>query len=300
VLGYYSPGSDRIVIVSETETPMVSRTTLAHELVHALQDQQFGLNRTAETQDTQLATNGVVEGEANYIQQIYQQRCASGWDCIAMPESNGGGGGGSSSRNAGVFTVILQPYVSGPQFVNAVYGEGGWDAVDELHSEFPASSEQVIHPRRYPDEEPVEVTVTDRSNTEWDRFDHDPVADTVGEASIFATMYHNDQTDADRYSYQSTPSEGWAGDTVVPYHNESGAGGYVWVTQWDSEADAEEFADAYRGALTEEHDATRDGTVYVVPGGPFADAFRVTREGDTVRIVNGPTVEDLDDIHRPA
>jgi hypothetical protein len=300
VLGYYSPGSDRIVIVSETETPMVSRTTLAHELVHALQDQQFGLNRTAETQDTQLATNGVVEGEANYIQQIYQQRCASGWDCIAMPESNGGGGGGSSSRNAGVFTVILQPYVSGPQFVNAVYGEGGWDAVDELHSEFPASSEQVIHPRRYPDEEPVEVTVTDRSNTEWDRFDHDPVGDTVGEASIFATMYHNDQTDADRYSYQSTPSEGWAGDTVVPYHNESGAGGYVWVTQWDSEADAEEFADAYRGALTEEHDATRDGTVYVVPGGPFADAFRVTRSGDTVRIVNGPTVEDLDDIHRPA
>jgi heme-degrading monooxygenase HmoA len=300
VLGYYSSSRERIVIVSETETPMVSRTTLAHELVHALQDQQFGLDNAPETQDTQLATNGVIEGEANYIQQLYQQRCNDNWDCIPMPESSGGGGSGSSDRNAGVFTVIIQPYISGPQFVNTVYGNGGWDAVDELHSDFPDSSEQVIHPQRYPDEEPVEVTVADRSNGEWDRFDHEPVGDTVGEASIFATMYHNNQTDADRYSYESTPSEGWAGDTVVPYQNESGAGGYVWVSRWDSEEDAEEFADAYRDALTEEHGASQDGNVYVVPeSSEFGDAFRITRSGDTVRIVNGPTVEDLDDIHAP-
>jgi hypothetical protein len=32
----------------------------------------------------------------------------------------------------------------------------------------------------------------------------------------------------------------------------------------------------------------------------FGDAFSITRSGDTVRIVNGPTVEDLDEIHDPA
>ena len=301
VLGYYSPSSDRIVVVSPTETPVVSRTTLAHELVHALQDQQFGLDGSAETQDTQLSRNGVVEGEANYVQQIYQQRCNRDWDCIETPESDGGGSSGNSGRNAGVFTVILQPYVSGPQFVNTVYGDGGWNAVDALHDDFPASSEQVIHPQRYPDERPVNVTVIDRSNAEWDRFDHDPVGDTVGEASIFATMYHNGQTDADRYSYQSAPSEGWAGDTVVPYRTDAGAGGYVWESRWDSEADAREFAQAYRDTLVEEHGASRDGNVYVVPeSSAFADAFRITRSGDAVRIVNGPTVEDLDGIHETA
>ena len=299
VLGYYAASEDRIVIVSESETPVVDRTTLAHELVHALQDQQFGLGARPETQDTQLARNGVVEGEANYVQNTYEQRCGNGWNCISTPERSGGGSGGGGGQNPGVFTVIIQPYVSGPAFIDSVYDEGGWDAVDALHEDYAASSEQIIHPERYPDETPVSVTVADRSNGEWNRFDHDPVGDTVGEASIFAAMYHNDQTEAERYSYVSQPSEGWAGDTVVPYRNGSGGGGYVWESRWDTEGDAVEFAAAYRDALTEAHDArTQRGNVYVVPDSPFADAFRIVREGRTVRIVNGPTVDDLDGIHR--
>ena len=297
VLGYYSSAEDRIVIVSESETPVVDRGTLSHELVHALQDQRFGLGGSPDTQDTQLSRNGIIEGEANYIQNTYERRCGTQWNCISAPDSDGGGGGGGT--NPGVFTVIIQPYVSGPQFIDSVYRDGGWDAVDALHDDYPASSEQVIHAERYPDQTPVTVTVADRSNAEWNRFDRDPVGDTVGEASIFATMYHNGQTDADRYSYVSRPSEGWAGDTVVPYRNGSGGGGYVWESRWDSERDAREFATAYRGALTEEHGARNPrGAVYVVDDGPFADAFRVVREGRTVRIVNGPTVDDLNGIHR--
>ncbi|WP_135305784.1 Hvo_1808 family surface protein [Haloarcula amylovorans] len=300
VQGFYSPSRDRIVIVSPTETPQVDRGTLSHELTHALQDQQFGLNTSAKTQDTQLSTDGAIEGEANYIQALYRNRCDGQWSCIANPETSGGGGG-SSSMNPGLFTVIIQPYASGPRFVDSIREDGGWDAVDALHRQYPNSTEQVIHPDRYPDEEPVEVTVPDRSNDEWSRFDHDPVGDTVGEASIFATMYHNNQTDADRYSYVSDPSEGWAGDKVVPYKNGSGGGGYVWVSTWDSEDDAREFAQAYRAALVEEHGATQPReNVYVVPeSSSFEDAFRITQSGDTVRIVNGPTIEDLRAIHRP-
>ena len=299
VLGYYSPSRDRIVIVSEGDAPVVDRGTLAHELVHALQDQQFGLDGSPDTQDTQLSTNGVVEGEANYVQNTYERRCGNRWNCIETPDDGSGGGGGGGDT-PGVFTVIIQPYVSGPAFVDSVYADGGWDAVDALHGDYPASSEQVIHPERYPGETPVEVTVADRSNGEWNRFDHDPVGDTVGEASIFAAMYHNGRTSADRYSYVSRPSEGWAGDRVVPYRNGSGGGGYVWESRWDSERDAIEFAAAYRGALTETHDARNPRrNVYVVPDGPFADAFRLVRDGRTVRIVNGPTVEDLRGIHRP-
>ncbi|MBX0322791.1 Hvo_1808 family surface protein [Halomicroarcula sp. F13] len=300
VQGFYSPSRDEIVIVSPTETPHIDRRTLAHELVHALQDQQFGLNGSAETQDQQLARDGLVEGEANYVQYLYQRRCEDDWSCVARPERSGGGGG-SGPRYPGLFTVIYQPYATGPAFIDSVYGDGGWDAVDAVYEQYPESTEQVIHPEKYPDEEPENVTVPDRSNDEWNRFDHDPVADTVGEASIFATMYHNNQTDASRYRYESEPSAGWGGDSVVPYRNASGAGGYVWVSTWDSEEDARQFARAYRAALVEEHGATQPRTnVYVVPdSSSFADAFRVTRSGDTVRIVNGPTVEDLDGIHRP-
>jgi hypothetical protein len=300
VQGYYSPSRNQIVIVSPTETPQIDRRTLSHELVHALQDQHFGLDGNPQTQDTQLSRQGVTEGEANYIRALYERRCNGQWQCIAQPERQGGGGG-NTGYNDGLFTVLYQPYVTGPRFVDHVYGEGGWDAVDDLHGEFPDSTEQVLHPERYPDEKPVEVTVRDRSNDEWERFDREPVGDTVGEASIYATMYHNNQTDGDRFSYESEPSEGWAGDTLVPYRNGSGGYGYVWRSTWDSEEDAREFARAYRAALVEDHDATeRGGNVYVVPeDDPFGDAFRVVRRGDTVRIVNGPTVEDLDGIHEP-
>ncbi|WP_284010801.1 Hvo_1808 family surface protein [Haloarcula pelagica] len=304
VQGFYSPSRDQIVVVSPSETPAVDRRTLAHELVHALQDQQFGLNGSAETQDTQLARDGIVEGDANYVEALYERRCGDGWNCMDRPEREGSSGGGGSSINEGLFTVIIQPYATGPRFVDARREAGGWEAVNAVYSEYPDSSEQVLHPEAYPDEDPVNVTVRDRSNGEWQRFDHDPVADTVGEASIFATMYHNNQTDADRYSYDSAPSVGWGGDTVVPYHDGDGDGdgGYVWRSSWDTEEDAREFARAYRAALVEEHGATQPrANVYVVPeSSPFADAFHVVRRGDTVRIVNGPTVEDLGEIHAPA
>jgi hypothetical protein len=301
VQGYYSGGSDKIVIVSPTETPTIDRGTLSHELVHALQDQQFGLDNTAQTQDTQLSTNGVIEGEANYIQQLYRQRCTRNWDCIETPQNNGGGGGTGGGQNPGVLTVLLQPYVTGPRFIDQARSSGGWAAVDALHDNMPASSEQVIHPDRYPDDVPVNVTVPDRSNDEWERFDHDPVGDTVGEASIFATMYHNNQIESSRYSYRSPVSNGWAGDTVVPYRTDDGEGGYVWETRWDSTRDARQFAEAYQGALTSEHGATNPReNIYIVPDdSAFSDAFRIVRSDETVRIVNGPTVSDLDAIHSP-
>ena len=302
VQGYYSPSKDRIVIVSPTATPHIDRTTLSHELVHALQDQHFGLNSSAETQDTQLARQGVTEGEANYVQYLYEQRCGEQWQCIDRPNrsSSGGGGGGSSSVNEGLFTVIYQPYVTGPRFVHQKREAGGWDAVDALHRDLPNSTEQVLHPELYPHEKPLEVTVRDRSNGEWTRFDHDPVGDTVGETSIYATMYHNNQTTGERYSYESEISAGWGGDTVVPYRNGSGGYGYVWKTRWDTRTDAREFVTAYRAILVEKHGARNPrGNVYVVPeGSRFADAFRVVRNGKTVRIVNGPAVSDLDGIHR--
>jgi len=299
VTGYYSPGNDEIVIVSDSETPTIDRGTLVHELVHALQDQQFGLNASADTQDRQLATDGVIEGEANYLEGAYQQRCGNGWDCVETPERSGGDA--PADYNRGLFLTIYQPYATGPDFVDAVRERDGWAGVDALHDDFPASTEQVIHPEAYPDERPVNVTVRDRSNDEWERFDVDPVADTVGEASVFAMFLQNGAVDVSGpavYDYESAPSEGWGGDSLVPYENGDGVGAYVWVTRWDTREDARQFRAAYERVL-DAHDAEARGDgVYVIPeSDPFGDAIRIDREGTRVRIVNAPTVADLDAVH---
>ncbi|MFB6087229.1 MAG: Hvo_1808 family surface protein [Haloarculaceae archaeon] len=300
VQGYYAPGKGKIVIVSDSATPTLDTGTLAHELVHALQDQHLDMGASADTQDRQLAVDGLVEGDANLVQQLYRQRCGGKWRCLPKPAQSGGGSA-PSGYNRGLFLTIYQPYATGPEFVDSLREDGGWAAVNDAYSKFPASTEQTIHPALYPDETPVNVSVRDRSNTRWDRFNVDPVADTVGEASIYAMFVDNDVVTVEGqavFSYQSKPSAGWAGDSLVPYQNGAGDYGYVWKTVWDTETDAKEFLQAYH-TLLEKHDARnpRQG-VYVVPDSdPFGDAFRVVRNGKTVRIVNAPRVSQLDRIH---
>jgi hypothetical protein len=306
VLGYYSPAQDRIVIVSDGEQPVVGRATLAHELVHALQDQRFGLPPAGRTQDSQLARNGIVEGDARYVERLYEERCGTEWDCVPTPRTGGRGG----SIDMGVFVTIYTPYSEGPTLVHRVRERGGWAAVNEIYANAPASTEQVIHPRKYPDERPETVRIRDRSGPGWSRFDLDPQADTVGEASLYAMFWANrgigqsslreNPGPYSAYNYSAAVTTGWAGDTIVPYRSDDGEYGYVFRTEWDTERDAEAFADRYTsGILRTRLDATRgDEGVYVVENGAFADAFRVTRDGRTVTIVNAPSAERLDEIHR--
>ncbi|RXK47280.1 Hvo_1808 family surface protein [Halorientalis pallida] len=295
VQGFYATRTGEIVLVSDSATPTVDRSTLVHELVHALQHQQLSLGVATETQDARRAQLSVIEGEANNLQTMYADRCGEAWDCVERPTRQGSGGG-DSDLNLGLFLTIFAPYATGPDFVEAIRDRGGWAAVDDLYAQFPTSTEQVIHPETYPDEEPVSVTVADRSNDDWNRYDRDPAGDTAGEAAIYAMLWANgaiDQQGRTVYDYDSRYSAGWAGDRIVPYRN-GDRDGYVWASEWDTTADAREFVRAYRAILASRASERPAQNVYVLPeSDAFGDAFRVTREGQRVRIVNGPTAGAL-------
>jgi hypothetical protein len=294
VQGYYHPGDEQIVIVSDSETPAISMTTLVHELVHALQDQHFGLDENPQTQDTQLARNSVVEGEANMITQRYRSRCSSDWSCLDPPTESGS----SDDVHPGLYMVIIQPYQQGPSFVATMKDQDGWESVSDLHEEYPESTEQVIHPDTQLDEQPVNVTIPDSSTEDWSRFDHVPVGDTLGEASLFVMFLHNGLIEVDnRYEYDHPVSEGWGGDKLVPYHNEDDEFGYVWKLQWDTREDAELFYETYVELLDRKGAQERGQRSFAISEGSFEDAFRVTLDGKTVRIVNGPTIDSLSEIH---
>ncbi|WP_425601377.1 Hvo_1808 family surface protein [Halobaculum magnesiiphilum] len=323
VQGYYTPSEDRIVVVSDADEPRIDRATLAHELVHALQDQHFGFVGTR-TRDAGLAHNGLTEGDARYVETRYLDRCAAGpgnetetgavgWACVPRPERTGGGGGGEPV-NQGLFTYVYQPYADGPAFVHRLRERGGWDAVNDAYDDRPVSTEQTIHPERYPDDRPEEVTVSDRSGERWSRFDLDRSTERLGEAGLFATFWYNDYAGEDYragdlpYStrnYTAGPSDGWAGDRLVPYRRGDGehaAYGYVWAIRFDSVAEAVEFRRSYRAMLQLRLGARvvdREAGVYRVPDGPFADAFRIERDGRTVVITNAPTASALDGVREP-
>jgi PGF-CTERM protein len=317
VAGFYSPADDEIkIITDDPDAPTIDNATLMHELVHALQDQRYNLSAErfgGETQDEQLATDGVVEGEANYIEALYRQRCAAGeWECVATPPQGGGGESGDGP-NLAILLTLLQPYSDGPVYVAERYDEGGWDAVDAALADPPTTTEQVIH---VTDETPSPVEFTDRARNGWRTFPGQGLdgADVAGEASMFVMFWNQARTadartldpsvlgrtdgEFDQYNYDAPPSNGWDGDRIVPYRHPAGEDeyGYVWVTQWDSERDAREFREAYL-AILDAHDArTADDGVRVIPDGPFADAFLVSQNGTRVVVVNGPEPADVRDI----
>jgi hypothetical protein len=303
VQGSYVPSEGHVVVVSEGDDPTLDRRTLAHELVHALQDQHFGLNATAPTRDARLGKQGLIEGDAGYVADIYERRCRGNWSCVPRPS----GGPAGSGVPTGVYVAAYQPYSDGPALVHRLRERGGWAAVDAAYADPPVSSAQVIHPERYPDWTPTRVRVPDRSNASWERFGRTPSGETVGEASVFALLWANGGVDpfhfpgATRphrtYNYTHPASAGWVGDRVVPYRHGDDYG-YVFRTEWASPGDAAAFADAYRALLTERRGAERVGDALVVPAGPYADAFRVRQNGTTVTVTNAPTVGALDAVHR--
>lgn len=311
VAGFYTPAEGgRIVLVSDTpDRPTVDTGVLAHELVHALQDQHFGGGPVGRTLDAQLARQGLTEGDPNYVQHIYEQRCATNWSCVAAPEQPAREP--PPGYNQGLFLTIFVPYAEGPQLVRSLHRSGGWEAVDRAYADSPASTEQVIHPGRYPDDSPTTAAVPDRSDGRWDRFMDLPRGESeiqrMGEATLFAMLWANGAVNRSGltassdplapYNYSAPATDGWVGDRVVPYRTDGGETGYVLKTVWDTRSDARKFERAYRDALANHSARERSEDVLVVPDGPFADAFRVTRDGRRVVVVNGPRVASLERIH---
>jgi hypothetical protein len=289
VLGYYSPSDEQIVVVSDAEEPTLDTGTLVHELVHALQHQQFGLAHDADTTDAKQARDSVIEGEAELVSERYLDRCGTNWSCVRPPTENT-----SIDLSLGVQLQLLAPYTQGQTFVETVQERGGWEAVDDLHRQLPTSSTRFIHPDRYPGADPVEVTVTDRSGEGWHRLD---ATDTLGEASVYTMLVHSEVVDVEELTGYDHPfSAGWTGGQIALYERD-GEFGYVWETAWETPTDAEQFALAYRDVLEANGGVATGEDLSVVPDGGFEDAFRVTRENTTVRIVNAPTVEGLTGVH---
>ncbi len=330
--GYYDPEAGEIKIISENvSTPKMDEITLSQELFHALQDRKFNISSFDQsTEELHNAKDGIIEGDGNLVDQLYQEECTAGiWNgsCL-MPESSGGAS--DFSPHIGLYQITYQPYSSGPPFVEGIYKSGGWEAVNDLYENPPASTEQVIHPEKYPSDEPTTVDFEDTSEDPWQRqtlngSDGNETAASAqfGEGGLFVALWYpgyetrgsttiipyeahlnitasGNVSQTEPYLYEHPATEGWDGEKLVPYVTDDSAEtnetAYVYKLVWDSETDAEEFRGKWL-ELMEFHGATPvDGhaDTYRIPDEEeFGDAFYVTQEGDTVTIVNAPTVDDL-------
>ena len=241
VVGFYVPTSGELVFIgSERPTPF-QRVVLAHELTHALDDQYFHLERLdrleARCRDEALgAAIGVVEGSAQYFSILYAQRFLTVEEQLGLAS-----GAVPAVGDVERFIVELQtwPYLAGMAFVGALEEEGGVRAVNEALERFPVSTEQVIHPERYPNDAPRVVDVPDLSAALGEGWRDLDVME-VGEAwlRIMLGLRVDDATARDAAS-------GWDGGIYRAWsHGRDVA--VVLETVWDRAADARAFADALR------------------------------------------------------
>jgi len=331
VAGYYSPDRDALVIVSDAETPTLDRErTLAHELVHALQDQHFGLNEGDQpgTRDGHNGHNGLVEGDATLVQQRYMDRCGEAWSCLAGPATNdsddqaagGGGAANASGPHLGVYLLQYFPYSDGPAFVSSLRSSPNWSGVDAAYGDPPGSATEVISPERYREFEPRKIDLQDDLRAGWERVrpPDRPDSARVGQSGLAAmvgyTLYDDFNRSAviepgtllnlgpgglnqsDPINYDIPSVRGWTGDRMHVYER-GGDLAYRWRLTWESAAAAERFAATYRDVL--EHwggEQTGDGHWRLPADSPFAGAFHVDVWGDTVTVAHGNTPAALADV----
>ena len=313
VAGYYDTAADEIVIVSDSEqSPEIDEVILGHELLHALQDQHFGLERfDGESLDQRSAELGLIEGDAVWVENEYDDRCEVEWDCVLPTDT----ASDPLEPNWGMFLTVFHPYSDGPAYVDHLLEEGDWEAVNDAYDDPPASSSEVIRPDE--EREPVEIVHEDRSSDRWEHLEVENGPDhasfgEVGMASMFAATAFDDRDEVvpedddvcggpSSYNYDIEYTDGWAGDKLVVYAADDEAiseTGYVWHTEWTSEEEAEQFLEGYL-ELLEIHDAEAvDGhqdTVVIEEA--FPGAYYVDHDGESVTIVRAPSVDELPEIH---
>jgi hypothetical protein len=240
IIGYYDPLSGQLVFIGTRSPTPVQKVTLAHELTHALDDQHFGLDRlnTLESDcadEAYQAALGAVEGDATYFMFLYAQRF------LTLDEQLQLGVGAAPPTGIAPFVLKLQtwPYTAGLSFIEAMDRRGGTQAIDRAMESFPVSTEQVIHPERYPNDAPTAVNVGDLGpelGPGWTDLD----VMGVGEAFLSIML---------GLRLPSTGSEaaaaGWDGGIYRAWSDGEHVA-IVLSTVWDGSRDATEFASAMR------------------------------------------------------
>jgi hypothetical protein len=288
IAGYYDSKSKKLTVSkSALDDPAWAELVLAHEIVHGLQDQAFGLDKLqtqpASEDDATLARRALVEGDgvALMIELALKRR---GLDApwgdptvarevahqMAAPK-----GDVLDKAPIAIREAILFPYRAGFAFVAALREREPWTAVDAAFKRPPRSTEQILHVEKYvADEKPIAVALTPPASLATLTVVDSTVWGELG-FSLFLRA-HGLPIDT-----AAQAAAGWGGDRVLVLapQGEARPSRAVGVARlaWDSVADAIEAHEAAVRAVdvslfgvTVESDPDRtawlsvDGTVSVV------------------------------------
>jgi hypothetical protein len=171
VAGFYDPFTKQLIVRKDppqsaaAEGPEGFRLVLAHEIEHALQDQNFGIPDLASlpNDDVRLARSALYEGDAMAVMAAYGAQRAGKPVKAAIASS------AATLRAVDTQTLLrvsgrspqllhappvlreelVLPYAGGFALVAEAYKRGGFALVDKMFKNPPVSTHQVLHPEAY-------------------------------------------------------------------------------------------------------------------------------------------------------
>ncbi len=208
IAGIYDPETDELVVRGGEETTPSVRVTLAHELTHALEDQRFNLDRKDLGDEADYGFAALAEGSALRIEDAYLRSLPADERARARKEERAQAGKIPDNVPPVVQFAIGFPYVYGPELVSALLRAGGNARLDAAYAKPPASTEQVIYPRRYlDDDKPVPVPVPRADGAAFDDGE-------IGQFFLFL-MLRSELSD----SAARVAADGWGGDRYVAWRD---------------------------------------------------------------------------------
>ena len=149
------------LFITETTPADTQEPVLAHELSHALADQNFNLakfiKQGRKSDDGATARLAVMEGQATWLMAEFLahklgKSLKDSPEMVSMMSAMSEGGGQFPVfDNAPLYlrNTLVFPYTRGMLFQNAVYQRDGVAGFAEVFRKPPVSTQQILHPERY-------------------------------------------------------------------------------------------------------------------------------------------------------
>jgi hypothetical protein len=303
VAGFYDSDSKEMVVIQGGLFGGPERMTYAHEFTHLLQDQNYGLEEGLnlsdelfdEDMDEYMAVQALVEGDAVLTEYLWYQIYATDQDVMDINQF-------AMEINTQVYdnapwfiqNELLYPYQFGLEFLHTIYAEEGWAGVESVYANPPISTEQIMHPERYPDNLPLTVNLDaleDVFPADWRLLDES----SFGEAYWYLTLMQQQNVDAPDVPTIWEAVKGWGGDRYRLYVDDASSDViFVLQTTWDTEDDAKEFMDAYKTYAKLRWDGFDQQGLGILNTDAFFNNVNMQRNGSTTTWVFAPDKTHMD------
>jgi hypothetical protein len=245
------------LFITETTPSDTQDMVLAHELSHALADQNFHLARYIrqgrKSDDGSTARLAVMEGQATWMMSEYLAEKAGKTlrdspEVVALMASdteNSSGGEYPVFESAPLYLrqTLVFPYSKGMLFQNSVLQHDGQEGFAEVFRRAPVSTQQILHPEKYFNK--VAPTDPDLPNPHLPSSYKPLIGGSLGELehTILLEQYADKETARDLAPH-------WRGCNFEMREDKKAKKDVLlYSVEWDSPENAQRYFSAYRKAM---------------------------------------------------